>query len=292
MALAAHQLEAFIEISRTKNVTKAAKNLRVTQSALSHRITSLEEELGAPVFLRLKGGLELTELGEQLLSYVRAKDQMESEFLSKLMQTPKSEFSGILRVATYASIGRSVVLPALQKLLKNSPAVQLHYSVNEMRDLPRMLKTGEADFVFLDYDGSRGAMKSYYLGEEEYVLVQSKNSSVESERFLNHDEEDSITFKYFSLQSERPKKIERSYLDEIYSVIDGVANGLGRSVVPKHLVENHPDIKMAANMKSLKMPVFLHYLEPAVWPKLHLAALDCIKKEVGEFLKQGKKAPR
>lgn len=50
MALRSHQLEAFVAIAKTKSFSKAAALLHVTQSALSHRISALEEEIGAPLF--------------------------------------------------------------------------------------------------------------------------------------------------------------------------------------------------------------------------------------------------
>jgi DNA-binding transcriptional LysR family regulator len=80
MALQSHHLEAFVMISRVQNFSKAAELLHVTQSALSHRIAGLEDELGAPLFIREKKGIRLTELGEEFLRYVQMKNALEDQF--------------------------------------------------------------------------------------------------------------------------------------------------------------------------------------------------------------------
>src|SRR4051794_36148731 len=117
MALQSHQLEAFVAIAKTRNFSKAAETLHVTQSALSHRIAALEEEIGAPLFIRERTGVSLTELGSDLLQYVKLKDTLESEFLARVQDPKAKELRGVLRVACYASIGRSVVLRSLTPFL-------------------------------------------------------------------------------------------------------------------------------------------------------------------------------
>ena len=68
MALQSHHLEAFLMIARLKNFSKAAESLHVTQSALSHRIAALEDEIAAPLFIREKTGVRLTELRRRIPS--------------------------------------------------------------------------------------------------------------------------------------------------------------------------------------------------------------------------------
>ena len=90
MPLQSHHLEAFFTIARTQNFSKAADILHVTQSALSHRIAGLEDELGAPLFIREKVGVKLTELGSELLRYVQLKNSLEEEFVKTATSVFKS----------------------------------------------------------------------------------------------------------------------------------------------------------------------------------------------------------
>ena len=63
------QVEAFLEVARQGTVSAAAATLYVTQPALTARIQSLERELGTPMFLRARRGMELTDAGRAFLPY-------------------------------------------------------------------------------------------------------------------------------------------------------------------------------------------------------------------------------
>ena len=284
MALQSHHLEAFVMIARVQNFSKAAEQLHVTQSALSHRIAGLEEELGAPLFIREKKGIRLTELGEEFLRYVQMKNTLEDEFLSKIKSQKGETLKGVLRVGCYASIGRAVVLKALMPFLQKNPGIQLFFLMREMKILPELLKSGEADFIFLDHEFGKGKIVSHLLGEEEYVLVESKNGCKDQNLFLNHDEDDFMTYRFYEKQGETDIKIRRSYLDEIYSCIDGVAQGMGRSVLPLHLVKNDGRIKIYDGFKHLKMPVYLHYFQQPVRSELEKKVIELFQQEIPKLL--------
>lgn len=63
------QLQYFLEVGKTGSVSTAAKNLFVSSSSVSISISSLEKELGYPLFIRTQKGLTLTESGKQVLDY-------------------------------------------------------------------------------------------------------------------------------------------------------------------------------------------------------------------------------
>ena len=254
--------------------------MHVTQSALSHRIAALENELGAPLFIREKKGIRLTESGEELLRFVQVKNSLEEEFLSKFKAQKGDPLKGVLRVGCYASIGRSIVLKVLAPFLKQNPGVQLFFLMREMKALPELLRSGEADFIFLDHEFGKGKLASHFLGEEEYVLVEAADGVRDENIFLNHDEEDFMTYRFFEKQGEPEIHIRRSYLDEIYSCIDGVAQGMGRSVLPMHLVKDDTRIRIHPEYTSLKMPVYLNYFQKPVRSELESAVIELLQKEI------------
>lgn len=63
------QLQYLLEVNRTGSFTAAAKNLYVTQSSVSNAITTLENEVGAPIFVRGKKGLYPTPRGEEIIAH-------------------------------------------------------------------------------------------------------------------------------------------------------------------------------------------------------------------------------
>src|SRR5438094_8445000 len=66
-----HQLRYFVAVAEERHFTKAARGLRVAQPSVSRAIRVLEEELGTPLFHRMKGNVALTAAGEVLLPWAR-----------------------------------------------------------------------------------------------------------------------------------------------------------------------------------------------------------------------------
>ena len=65
------QLRTFCEIAETLNFTRASERLNLTQSAVSHQIKALEEELDVKLFLRGKRGVKLTDAGKSAVESAR-----------------------------------------------------------------------------------------------------------------------------------------------------------------------------------------------------------------------------
>jgi DNA-binding transcriptional LysR family regulator len=63
------QLQAFVEVARTRNVSRAAESLFLTQPALTARLQRLEDDLGARLFARTPRGMRLTEAGQAFLPH-------------------------------------------------------------------------------------------------------------------------------------------------------------------------------------------------------------------------------
>src|SRR6267142_1496214 len=73
------QLRTFRMVAETLNFTRAAERLNITQSAVSHQIKSLEQELGEPLFIRAKRGVLLSEGGRAALEHaIRILEEVET----------------------------------------------------------------------------------------------------------------------------------------------------------------------------------------------------------------------
>lgn len=286
MSLASHQLDAFLAVCRTQNFTQAAEALHVTQSALSQRIKNLEEELGATLFTRDPQGARATEVGERLLRYCQAKEGLESEFLENLKSNKPGELRGTLRLAAFSSISRSVILPAVRKLVVKHDSLHLDLQVAELSEIPSHLFSGRADFVFVNEPISRYGVANRLLGYEKNVVIQSKAAAQRSHVFLDHDEKDLATLEYFKFHDkELPKGFRRNYVGGIDSILTSVQLGFGRAIAPRHLIDGVKGIEVVKGFAEMRVPVYLSYFEQPFYTELQKAALKSLEEDISEALR-------
>jgi DNA-binding transcriptional LysR family regulator len=276
VGLSSLHLDAFFAAAQSLNFSQAAKELHITQSALSQRVKALEEELDLTLFVRLPRGVQLTEAGERLLRYCQARHSLERELLEHLTGEGMTGLGGILRIGGYSSVVRSVLMPALAPLLRDNPRVQPHFQNAEMRQLPELLITGSVDFIVTDSEVHRADLETVALGEEEYVLCDSVEFPVTEEIYLDHDPGDPITQQFLTRQGRQPPEYRRAFMDEVYAIIDGIALGVGKAVVSHHLVRDDPRVRRLDGYEPMRVPVLLHYHRQPFYTELQKQAITTL----------------
>jgi DNA-binding transcriptional LysR family regulator len=124
-----HYLMAFLAVARERSFTRAAAQLGVSQSALSHAIRGLEERLGLRLLTRTTRSVAPTEAGERLLRTVGPKfEQIDSELtaLTELREKP----AGTIRITTGEHAAQAVLWPALTTLLPRYPDVKVELAID------------------------------------------------------------------------------------------------------------------------------------------------------------------
>ena len=101
--------EIFADAAKTGNFTKTADRMGYTQPAVSRTLRLLEQELGFPLFVRQKNGVELTSSGQMILPYVRNL-LAEEKLLAQQVSEIRGIHTGRLTIACFASVSR-VLLP-------------------------------------------------------------------------------------------------------------------------------------------------------------------------------------
>lgn len=124
-----NDLIAFVTVAREGSFTRAAAQLGVSQSALSHTIRGLETRMGIRLLTRTTRSVAPTQAGERLLLIVAPRvDEIESEMaaLSELRDKP----AGIVRITTAEHAANSVIWPALRSFLPAYPDVKVEITVD------------------------------------------------------------------------------------------------------------------------------------------------------------------
>ena len=284
MTLSQDQLKAFYEVSKQQSFTKAASELGLTQSALSHRIKKLEEQLETTLLVRDPAGIRLTEAGTKLLEFCRMQAQMEAEILSDITGPSENQIKGFLRIGGASTLMWPAVVPALSDFISKNPAVQFEMMERELKELPDLLQTGRVDLIVTCGVVERMIFEGHYLGDEVNTLVESKKISARPNTYLDQDPNDQTTFNFLRHQGIKKPQMTRCYMNNIHGIISGVEAGLGKTVLPRHLLKDHKDLKAVSGQKELTTPVYLYTLKQPFYSKLHQAVIAELNKKVGSFL--------
>ncbi|UUX50888.1 LysR family transcriptional regulator [Nisaea acidiphila] len=118
-------LRYFITVAEEGGFTAASRKLRIAQSAISRHVASLEQELGGPLFLRQKNGIEVTEAGQRFLLHARdilatmghARDE-----ISSLLGEP----SGSVVIGVPPTAGETLMPELFRICHEKWPAIRLH----------------------------------------------------------------------------------------------------------------------------------------------------------------------
>lgn len=122
-------LNAFLTVAEERSFTRAATRLGTSQSALSHTIRRLEARLGIRLLTRTTRSVAATQAGERLIGTLRpALDRIGAELaaLGELRERP----SGTIRITTGDHAARTLLWPALARLLPDYPDVHVELNLN------------------------------------------------------------------------------------------------------------------------------------------------------------------
>ncbi len=138
------QLRSMNEVvSNAYSVSRAARALYTSQPAVSKIIKSLEEELGAEIFVRARGRIAgLTEIGEDVLALAKRILQ-DAAALNELVAERYSEKSGVLRIATTHLHARYALLEIITAFTRHYPGVHLDLTQGNPEQITAWVAEGE-----------------------------------------------------------------------------------------------------------------------------------------------------
>ncbi len=166
------QIEGFVRIARRQKLGEAARELFITQPALTARIQRLEEELGAPLFLRTPTGMKLTDPGQTLLPYaVRALDAIE-EGRRQVAELARGT-AGQLSLGAAPAVSTYVLPAVLRQFAEAHPNVRLTVRTGHSEEVLGMVLSDEVE-VGIVRSLRHPGIQSVPLYEEKLVLVADR----------------------------------------------------------------------------------------------------------------------
>ena len=124
-----NDLLAFVAVARERSFTAAARQIGVSQSALSHRMRALETHLGLRLLTRTTRSVSPTEAGERLLQNLAPRFEDIAAELAALREL-REKPAGIVRITTAEHAANTILWPKLSAVLQNYPDLQVEINVD------------------------------------------------------------------------------------------------------------------------------------------------------------------
>ncbi|OBZ92213.1 transcriptional regulator [Pararhizobium polonicum] len=156
-----NDLGVFLAVANTKSLTAASRQLNVSVSTVSRRITALEQSLAVTLFRHHSDGYELTEAGKNLLLPAeRAQSHLKS--FERAANDLENPYSGIVRIDAPELLGHQVLIPGLSDFMSEYPDLRLDIRSSVK---PVKLAAQQSDIVIRLIAPDRGKYKMRAVGK-------------------------------------------------------------------------------------------------------------------------------
>ncbi len=239
-------LKTFLTVAKTRSFSTAAKELNITQGAVSHHIAALESTFDAKLFKRAANGVEVTDAGA-ILAETAEKILAEVEGTKAKISATKHRLAGIIRINASTIPGEHIIPRLVAEFQKQYPDVKFKIKAEDSVNSLLNLQAGDVDFAAVGtIKGYNEKFDAIELGKEELVLIVpvghelAGRKSVKLAQILNYPyinrEETSGTRKEIERMLEdsgiSPSKLKtKMELASTESVITAVSEGQGVSIL-------------------------------------------------------------
>lgn len=163
------QLEIFSQVAELQGFTSAAHRLGISQSAVSHAIKGLEQELGVTLFRRHQAQVELSDIGAQLLGRARAMLGL-ANTLQQEAADARGMKRGTLRIGSFGPTASNHLLPKiLSQFRLEYPGIEVHVDEGPDRHVIQWLDERRIDIGFVVLEQER--FDTFALFEDQMVAL-------------------------------------------------------------------------------------------------------------------------
>ncbi|MBV7565500.1 LysR family transcriptional regulator [Pseudomonas sp. PDM27] len=265
------QLEIFSLVAELHGFTLAANRLGISQSAVSHALKSLEQELGVELLRRHQTRVEPSDIGQQLLLRARAMLGL-ANTLRQEAADARGMKRGTLRIGSFGPTSSIKLLPLiLQQYRAAHPGIEVHIDEGPDRQVLQWLEERRIDIGFVVLPEER--FDTVALIEDQMVALLPADHPLAVHDSLNL--KDLCDFPFVLTEAGSSELVSRLFTaarltpniryrcSQLMSTLDVVARGDGVTVVAEGSLPNQSD------SRYVKKP-----LSPTVVRQVGLAVLD------------------
>ncbi|EOS24192.1 hypothetical protein C806_02234 [Lachnospiraceae bacterium 3-1] len=164
----------FYAVANTGNISKAAKELYISQPAISKSIQKLEENIGVKLFDRSSRGVTLTSEGELLYAHVKSAFETLTSGEEKLRRSIALGI-GNLTIGVSSTLCKYILLPYLRDFIKKYPHINISIACHSTHQTLKLLEDGKLDIGLIGKPELFKNIDFYPLREIEDIFVASKD---------------------------------------------------------------------------------------------------------------------
>ena len=283
------QLRALVTITDAGTFSDAALQLDLSQSAVSHAIATLEEELGVVLLNRGRQGAVLTPLGEQVTAEARAiLNSLET--IGRQAQQARGLQQGKVRIAGFRSVATHVLPEVIHQFRDRYPSVQVKIDeYQHYQQVENEVRQGRADIGFT-YLPTSDEFEAWELMRDDYMLLlppQDDASAIPTswESLIRHpliltppgDGCRDMIGRYFE---EAGYTVNPAYeVREDSTILSMVQQGLGAAILARLAAEPIPsELTVAKLPVPMERVIGVIYLAEALLPPPVYAFMDTLKQ--------------
>ena len=173
------RVDTFIELCRTRNYTKTAENLHMTQPAVSQHIKYLEEFYGCKLFNYNKKVLTITEQGEALYKYLLTMSSDANKIREEIKNIDISK--KYLHFGATFTIGEFIIPKIISEISSKYPEINISFIIRDTSELLEELKKGNIDFAFIEGFFEKTEYENYLFSKERFVGICAANNPIATE---------------------------------------------------------------------------------------------------------------
>lgn len=167
-----NQLRVFAAVAANQSITRAARQLTISQPAVSKQLAELEEALGVVLFDRLPRGMRLTEAGELLEQHV-VRILAEEEAAEAGLAALRGLARGRLRVGASTTIGSYLAPSMLGELHRLHPTIKLELVIGNTTAIHDALVEHRLDVGLTEGFVGNEQLEAEVIGSDELVVIVS-----------------------------------------------------------------------------------------------------------------------
>jgi DNA-binding transcriptional LysR family regulator len=247
MVIESSMLQVLIALSHNENISKAAEELNVTQSAVSQALKNLEGKVGFPIITRQGKSVTLTENGMRLAKVAKQYFKRIEETIEQI-HLENHEIKGKLHVGSLYGLGKTWLSSRMLDFLSSYPELEVRLSMDFPETVIKKFEQHEIDCLILPEYLVPAFAEKLDLHSEYTTLVFSEKFNITATTDLKDILALPIIFyenndpNFYRWCREKfgvvPRNVKpRLVVNSFGQMLQAVNEGLGIAVVPTHVMK-------------------------------------------------------